>query len=54
MNKAQQLFLAGVKNTRTVNIIQALLDNESPSELARQYDISRRGIYKIKEKYVTH
>lgn len=52
MNQAEQIFLTDLKNARSVNIIQGLLNEESPSELAKQYSVTRDAVYKIKEKYI--
>ncbi len=52
MNKqAVGLFIAEEKNTRTIQIITALLNNESPTSIAKQYNVTRSAVYKIKDKY---
>jgi len=53
MNKrAVSLFIAEDKNTRTIQIITALFNNESPTTIAKQYNVTRNAVYKIKDKYL--
>jgi len=53
MNKrAVNLFIAEKKNTRTIQIITALLNDESPTTIAKQYRVTRDAVYKIKDKYL--
>ncbi len=52
MDKAIQLFIAETKNQRTINIIAALLNDDSAIDIAKRYDVTRQSVYLIKAKYI--
>lgn len=51
--KARDLFIdMDEKNTRTVNIINALLNGETPIAVARKHRLSRQAVTNIRTKYI--
>ncbi len=52
MNKAIELYFSDDKNKRTLDVLTALLNGESPTVIAKQYGIARQHVYVIQDKYI--